>query len=77
MIIENHLNIIRPKKGAVDPPPLRAMSALLNSEIVDQLFRCISGSVAVSAYELSALPLPDPEHLKALDKLLRYCDIIK
>jgi hypothetical protein len=27
------------------------------------LYRCLSGSVAVSAYELAALPLPTPETL--------------
>jgi hypothetical protein len=35
------------------------------------VFRCISGSVAVSAYELNALPLPDPEQIMQLDSLLQ------
>jgi adenine-specific DNA-methyltransferase len=33
---------------------------------VDRAFRCISGSVAVSAYELENLPLPAPEELTQL-----------
>jgi len=31
----------------------------LNSAAFDRLYRCLTGSVAVSAYELSAMPLPD------------------
>lgn len=68
--VENHLNMVRP----VGPGPkvsLQALSALLNSRIVDQLFRCISGSVAVSAYELEALPLPPPAAMTGIEKLLR------
>lgn len=47
------------------PPVVRpaALAAFLNSAIVDQAFRCLSGSVAVSAYELEALPLPPPDAL--------------
>jgi adenine-specific DNA-methyltransferase len=33
---------------------------------VDRAFRCLSGSVAVSAYELENLPLPSPEDLARL-----------
>ena len=57
--MENHLNMVRPmvEKPAVS---LRVIAAFLNSEVVDAAFRCISGSVAVSATELEALPLPSP-----------------
>jgi adenine-specific DNA-methyltransferase len=49
--IENHLNMIRPcSNGPL--VSLAAIAALLNSDVVDSLFRCVSGSVAVSAYEL-------------------------
>ena len=37
---------------------------------MDDAFRCISGSVAVSAFELEALPLPLPEQAGALEALL-------
>jgi len=65
VVVENHLNMIRP---ITDAPAVSAatIAALLNSSIVDRAFRCISGSVAVSAYELENLPLPDPAGLKAL-----------
>ena len=36
------------------------IAALLVSAVLDEAFRCISGSVAVSAAELEALPLPAP-----------------
>ena len=69
VVIENHLNMIKPKNGAPRVPPA-LLAALLNSEAVDQLFRCISGSVAVSAYELRALPLPSLESLKDVEDLV-------
>lgn len=58
-VVENHVNMILPntRKPSLS---LRALTVLLNSEVVDQAFRCINGSVAVSAYELNSLPLPSP-----------------
>ena len=68
VVVENHLNMVR----ATGKPKLPAsvVAALLNSRVVDDLFRCISGSVAVSAFELEALPLPSPQNAKALAKLV-------
>jgi adenine-specific DNA-methyltransferase len=65
VVIENHLNMIRP---TTESPaiPATTLAAFLNSAIVDRAFRCISGSVAVSAYELENLPLPPPAELKRL-----------
>lgn len=65
VVIENHLNMVRPivKSPAVPPAVL---AAFLNNPIVDRTFRCISGSVAVSAYELENLPLPSPGDLVRL-----------
>jgi adenine-specific DNA-methyltransferase len=37
----------------------------------DHAFRCVSGSVAVSAYELEALPLPPPDETIELHKLVQ------
>lgn len=70
VVVENHLNMIRPLEQtvAVDPD---VVATLLNTAVVDQLFRCINGSVAVSAYELEALPLPSPASLGPLTALLR------
>ena len=70
VVIENHLNMIRPANGNPCVMPA-VLCALLNSNIVDRAFRCLSGSVAVSAYELEALPLPPPEDLSDLVKLVR------
>jgi len=70
VVIENHLNMIRPSNGAPAVPP-KVLSSLLNSAIVDKAFRCISGSVAVSAFELESLPLPAPEKLKGLEELVK------
>ena len=47
-----------------------ALAVLLNSDVVDQVFRCINGSVAVSAYELEALPLPLPEDMLEIEQLV-------
>lgn len=67
--IENHLNMVRSCESR-PCVPMNTITALLNSEAVDAAFRCINGSVAVSAYELEALPLPAPEDLVQLSKLL-------
>lgn len=68
-VVENHLNMVRPlvSKPVIAQATLRA---LLDSGTVDMVFRCVSGSVAVSAYELESLPLPPPSSLKRLDKLV-------
>jgi adenine-specific DNA-methyltransferase len=70
VVVENHLNMLRPR---VEHPrvPAAVLAALLNSAAVDRAFRCVSGSVAVSAYELEALPLPDPEDLAELTLLVK------
>jgi len=63
--VENHLNMMIPTvaKPAVSPALL---AAFLNSVAADRAFRCLSGSVAVSAYELENLPLPAAADLKRL-----------
>lgn len=57
--------MIRPLNGTPKVSPA-ALTVLLNTDVVDQLFRCINGSVAVSAYELQALPLPPPEDMQEI-----------
>lgn len=56
VIVENHLNMVRATSTPKVSPA--AVAAILNSDTIDQVFRCISGSVAVSAFELAAIPLP-------------------
>jgi adenine-specific DNA-methyltransferase len=67
--VENHLNMIYPivKKPAVS---IEVLSAFLNSEAADRVFRCLSGSVAVSAYEIESLPLPGKDQLTKLKRLV-------
>lgn len=57
VVVENHVNLLRCSRvdSALSPALLRQ---LLNTETFDRLYRCLTGSVAVSAYELEALPLP-------------------
>lgn len=74
VVVENHLNMVRPING--EPKvPASVVAAVLNSEAVDQAFRCISGSVAVSAYELEALPLPAVDDVLRLVPLLSKGDL--
>lgn len=69
VVIENHLNMLRPI-GTKPKVSAAVLAAFLNSDAADKAFRCVSGSVAVSAYELEALPLPDPASLKSLAELV-------
>ena len=46
------------------------VAAVLNSDVVDQVFRCISGSVAVSAFELEAIPLPPAAAMAQIEGLV-------
>ncbi len=68
-IVENHLNMVRP---IVASPviPSAAIAALLNSDAADAAFRCINGSVAVSAFELEAMPVPPPAVMLHVAELL-------
>jgi adenine-specific DNA-methyltransferase len=68
--VENHLNMLVP---IVPRPPVDTgvLAAFLNSSVADRAFRCISGSVAVSAYELQSLALPAPESMQPLERMLR------
>jgi adenine-specific DNA-methyltransferase len=47
------------------------LAAFLNSAAAQTTESTIGGSVAVSAYELEALPLPAPEELDELRSLVR------
>ena len=68
VVVENHLNMVRANDKPCVPPAV--LAALLNSQVADEVFRCISGSVAVSAFELEAMPLPNPDALGALVQLI-------
>jgi adenine-specific DNA-methyltransferase len=68
--VENHLNMLVRLHAVpcVDPSTL---AAFLNSAAADRAFRCLSGSVAVSAYELEATPLPDTHRVTALQRAVQ------
>ena len=69
IVVENHLNMLKPL-SATPRVSAEVLSAFLNSAAADHAFRCVSGSVAVSAYELEALPLPSPDALVGLQSLI-------
>lgn len=70
VIVENHLNMVR---HIVREPRVstRVITALLKSRMLDEVFRCINGSVAVSAFEIESLPLPDVEDAVDIERMIR------
>ena len=71
VVVENHVNVLTPTEPGPLPPFLSraTLTALLSTRTIDRLTRCISGSVALSAYELESLPLPEAETLAAWEHL--------
>ncbi len=69
-VIENHLNMVIPPALNLLNINVDTIEALLNTVAIDRAFRCISGSVAVSAYELNALPLPTLAQMDELQILI-------
>lgn len=62
--VENHLNMILPAKP--EPAvPMKVLSAFFASETADRVIRCINASVALSASEIEAMPLPPPAAIVA------------
>jgi adenine-specific DNA-methyltransferase len=68
VVIENHVNVLW-ASGSGHVPPI-ALAAVLNTLAVDQVFRSLSGSVAVSATELHALPLPSRAVFEEIGELM-------
>jgi adenine-specific DNA-methyltransferase len=71
VVVENHLNMVRPVFGKKPSISAITLSAILNSKIVDTAFRCMSGSVAVSAFELESLPLPSIVQMKCIEDVVK------
>ena len=67
---ENHLNMVVPVTGVPEIAP-STLVAVLNSRVVDQVSRCMNGSVAVSAYELESLPLPGHAQMMRVQRMLQ------
>lgn len=57
---ENHVCFLVPIPGKQLAVSVVVLAKILNSVPVDRVFRCLSGTATVSAYELNAMPLPDP-----------------
>ena len=60
--VENHLNMIVPIGGR-PKVTLAALATFLSTAAADRVVRCINGSVALSASELEAMPLPPVDDL--------------
>jgi adenine-specific DNA-methyltransferase len=67
--VENHVNVLRPTQGAVLSEA--ALTRVLSTRTMDRVVRTISGSVALSAYELQSIPMPDPLTVAAWEDLDR------
>ena len=70
VVVENHLNIIKPIKRKQASISLEALKFILNSNALDMVFRSMNGSVAVSAYELKSLPMPDIPQLQVIERMI-------
>lgn len=57
---ENHVCFLVPIPGKQLAVSVEVLAKILNSAPVNRAFRCLSGTATVSAYELKAMPLPDP-----------------
>lgn len=64
VVVENHVNVLRCSRTA-SPLTADLLARLLQTVTLDRLYRCLSGTVAVSSYELEALPFPAATTLTA------------
>lgn len=62
--VENHLNMV---VAAIANPvvPMKTLVAFFASETADRVLRCINASVAISASEIEAMPLPTADEIAA------------
>ena len=68
--LENHLNYIHRPNGEMTDAETWGLAGLLNSTLLDDYFRTLSGSTQVNAAEIRAMPLPDLEAIRELGDLL-------
>ena len=68
VVVENHVNVLRP---TLEKPLLTraTLVAVLSTGALDRVIRSLSGSVAVSAYEIESIPFPDAETLATWNDL--------
>ncbi|MGH3974020.1 MAG: Eco57I restriction-modification methylase domain-containing protein [Pseudonocardiaceae bacterium] len=68
VVVENHVNVLR--SATVEPlVSIDTLELLLATEVFDRVMRSMSGSVAVSAYELESIPLPSADVLASWREL--------
>jgi adenine-specific DNA-methyltransferase len=65
---ENHLNVIHCDSAGIDEALARGLSAWLNSTVLDDYYRQISGHTQVNATDLRNLPFPTATQLLELGK---------
>lgn len=70
VVVENHLNMILPKGKQAPKVSFATLHRIITSKVLDNLFRSLNGSVAVSAYELEAIPLPSVEQAHAIQSAI-------
>lgn len=56
---ENHVSFLVPNDSSRVSVDL--LAKILRTQVMDRVFRCVSGSVAISNSELHLLPMPDPD----------------
>lgn len=68
VVVENHVNVLHTvaEEPLLDGPTL---AAVLHSPTLDRVIRSLSGSVAVSAYEIESIPLPAADTLRTWNDL--------
>jgi len=61
---KNHLNLVMPTESSAIS--IEGLVKLLQTQVVNSLFRCINGTVTVSASELIRLPMPTAEGFRPM-----------
>lgn len=67
--VENHVNVLRPTREGAETLTPETLTRLLSTRTMDRVVRAISGSVALSAYELESLPLPSADVVQSWNDL--------
>lgn len=71
---ENHLNYFHAKKHGFDKDLAYGLCAYLNSSVLDEHFRKVSGHTQVNVSDLNNLPYPSQEQLRRLGGIMQNID---
>ena len=72
---DNHINVVRDKKGELDNNLACGLCALFNSSFMDEYFRAISGNTQVNATEVRLMKLPSRDKIiKIGEKISQHKD---